>query len=177
MSKPENTNQLLSQFDLKLYDYIVTTDDDITIPDNFIDDMVAIMQMSDFDIAGPAQRLRSYHNHDITRRRVDALARFTNFVEVGPLVVFRGNTFDQVFPLPVNRYGWGVDLLWSKYAKENNWKLGIIDATAIKHLSPAGSTYDWAAAHRELEEFRTENSISLNVDQFDVLGLSFPLSE
>lgn len=163
--KIENSNLLMSSQDLSAYDYVLMTDDDIAIPENFIDDIIAISEIANLDIAGPAQRRRSFHNHAITRRESSGLLRLTNYVEVGPTVLFRSTTFPFVFPLPVTRYGWGVDLLWSKLADQNRWRMGIVDGTPIRHLSPAGSTYDWDAAYAEMEEFRTCNNITLTMDR------------
>lgn len=173
--KIENSNLLLADQELAKYDYVIMTDDDIVVPENFIDDLIAISEISGLNIAGPAQRRRSFHNHDITRREGKGLLRVTNYVEVGPMVLFRSDTFAAVFPLPVTKYGWGVDLLWSKLAARNRWKMGIVDGTPIRHLSPAGSTYDWNAAYTEMEEFRQSNDVALSVDTLAVIehGLRF----
>lgn len=175
LGKPENSNSLITSSDLDSFDYVITTDDDIAVPEHFIDDLIAIVEIADIDIAGPAQRLQSFYNLPITRRENISLARKTNYVEVGPLVIFRSNTFSKIFPFPVTKYGWGVDLLWSKVADENGWSLAIIDGTPIRHLSPAGTTYNWEAAHQEMEDFRKENSIPLSVDNLRVLDYLLPM--
>ena len=169
LSKPENSNKLLEEAGYADFDYVITTDDDITVPDHFIDDFVAIAALADFDIAQPAHRLISFWNHHITRREA-GWARATNFVEVGPLAMFRANTFSRVFPFPVTRFGWGVDLLWSELASRHGWKLGVVDATPIEHLSPAGQLYNWDAAEAELAQFLKDQDVKIDFGSVRVIS-------
>ena len=175
VGRPENLNNLLASRNLDDFDFVITTDDDITLPANFIDDFVAIAELASLDILQPAHRRNSYFNHSLTRREGKSLVKQTNYVEVGPLAMFRAKTFSKVFPFPVTKYGWGIDLLWSKLADENSWKLGVVDATPMRHLSPAGSTYDWDAAYKEMERFRVDNEIPLSIDDLAVLKYEMPV--
>ena len=168
--RPENLNALLASYNIDEFDFVITTDDDIVIPRNFIDDFLAIAEVAKLDIAQPAHRLNSYYNHEITRREDISLVRITNFVEVGPLVMFRANTYPETLPFPITKYGWGIDFLWSNLADKNRWKLGIVDGTPIRHISPAGSTYDFFAAHAEMEQFRADNKLPLSVNGLTVLS-------
>jgi hypothetical protein len=72
--------------------------------------------------------------------------RETSFVEIGPLFAFHADTFDVLLPFPALRFGWGLDAHWSAIAREHRWRMGIIDATPIRHgLRIVASLY----THRE----------------------------
>ena len=38
-------------------------------------------------------------------------------------------------PFPPLRMGWGLDSHWAALARENGWRLGVVDATPIRHES------------------------------------------
>jgi hypothetical protein len=38
-------------------------------------------------------------------------------------------------PFPPLRMGWGLDAHWGGLALEHDWRLGIVDATPIRHES------------------------------------------
>jgi hypothetical protein len=167
--KLENTNILLERFQLEKFDYVITTDDDVLLPPHFADDFLAIMHVAELQIAAPAHRLRSFHNHDITRRVRGSIVRETNFVEVGPVVSFSRRSYENVFPFPELSFGWGVDLLWPKIAAEHGWRIGIVDATPLRHLVPAGSAYKVKGAYAEMDEFKSAHGV--NVDFNDLRTL------
>lgn len=152
-SKFENTNILLSRHDLQSFDWVIMTDDDIEIPENFIDVMLGLAEHASLKICGPAQREHSYWSHQITRRQKSVLLRETNFAEIGPVIAFRREVYDLVFPLPELKYGWGVDIVWPVLARQEGWKVGIIDAVAIRHVQPIGKTYNFLEAKDECEEY------------------------
>lgn len=167
--KLTNTNILLSRFNLDRFDYIITSDDDVSLTAHFLDDMLAIMHLADLQIAAPAHRLRSYHNHDVTRRVSGSIMRETNFVEVGPVAVFSKPVFSHIFPLPELAFGWGLDLLWSKLAEKHGWRMGVVDAAPLRHLARAGSNYDWEGAYAEMKRFKSEHEVTMNFADFRTL--------
>jgi len=79
--------------------------------------------------------------------------RETNFVEIGPFTAFRRETFSAFLPFPDVKMGWGLDVYWSAVAAEHDWRIGVVDATPIMHLHPAGATYRRAEAIAEAERF------------------------
>ena len=63
-------------------------------------------------------------------------------------------TFTELVPFPPLRAGWGLDAHWSAIARAHGWKLGIVDATPVRHgLSQTASSYDRGAAIAEAREF------------------------
>ena len=52
-------------------------------------------------------------------------------------------------PFPPLRFGWGLDLHWAALAAERGWRLGVVDATPVRHetgLVAAGYSNDDAIA-------------------------------
>jgi hypothetical protein len=50
--------------------------------------------------------------------------------------------------------GWGLDAYWGALALEHGWRLGVVDATPIRHSSRVtASAYDRGQALEELRGF------------------------
>ena len=80
--------------------------------------------------------------------------RETRFVEIGPLTAFGRRAAAELLPFPELRFGWGLDLHWAALAAERGWRLGVVDATPVRHESATvGSTYPRAEAEAEAAEF------------------------
>ncbi len=59
--------------------------------------------------------------------------RETGYVEIGPVVALHRTTFEVLLPFPELRAGWGLDAHWAALAQRHGWRLGIVDATPIRH--------------------------------------------
>jgi hypothetical protein len=87
------------------------------------------------------------------------LVRETAFVEIGPVTAFHAATFDTLLPFPPLRVGWGLDAHWSAVARERGWKLGVVDATPVRHgLRTIAAAYDRQDAIDEARRFLTGRS-------------------
>jgi hypothetical protein len=136
------------------FDWILAVDDDLLLPTRFLDRFVALCERFELDLAQPAQSLRSHSAWKVTRRRPASLARETRFVEIGPLSAFGRRAAAELLPFPELRYGWGLDLHWAAVAAERGWKLGVVDATPVRHESAiVGSAYPRADAEAEAADF------------------------
>jgi hypothetical protein len=136
------------------FDWILALDDDLLLPPRFLDRFLALCERFALDLAQPAQSLRSHSAWKVTRRRPASLARETRFVEIGPLTVFGRRAAAELMPFPELRYGWGLDLHWAAVAAERGWRLGVVDATPVRHESAiVGSAYPRADAEAEAAEF------------------------
>lgn len=153
IGKLDNTNILIGRHDIDTFDWIWMTDDDVILPDNFTDDFVAMCEYAQLKVAGPAHRVWSYWSHPVTRRQQGALARVTNYVEVGPVAALHRDTFAEFLPLPSLKFGWGLDQAWPVIADRHGWKIGIVDAAPLQHTSPIGVGYDLAGAVAEAEAY------------------------
>ena len=135
-------------------DWILVVDDDVALPERFLDRMLGVAEHYGFAMAQPAQTLASHAAWAVTRRRRGSLVRAARFVEIGPVTLFRGDAFAELTPFPALRYGWGLDLHWAALARERGWRLGIVDALPVRHeRAPVAGTYSSQEAIAEAREF------------------------
>jgi hypothetical protein len=152
--KFENLNALLERHPSQGYDWLLVIDDDVALPRGFLDAFILLAERFELRLAQPAHRYRSHAAWKVTRRRPASLVRETAFVEIGPVSAFHATTFDTLLPFPPLRIGWGLDAHWSALAREKGWKLGIVDATPVRHESrQIAATYDRADAIEEARQF------------------------
>jgi hypothetical protein len=148
-----NLNRVLERVGLD-FDWILAVDDDLLLPPRFLDRFVALCERFALDLAQPAQTLRSHSAWRVTRRRPASLVRETRFVEIGPLTAFGRRAAAGLLPFPELRFGWGLDLHWAALAADAGWRLGVVDATPVRHESATvGSAYSRAEAEAEAAEF------------------------
>jgi hypothetical protein len=152
--KFENLNALLEQHPLHGYDWLLVVDDDVALPRGFLDSFIFLAERFELRLAQPAHRYRSHAAWKVTRRRPMSLVRETAFVEIGPVCAFHSVTFGTLMPFPPLRAGWGLDAHWSAVARERAWKLGIVDATPVRHgLRTIAAAYDHQDAIAEGRRF------------------------
>ena len=133
--------------------WILVVDDDVRLPPRFLDRFLALCERFQLELAQPAQSQRSHSAWRVTRRRPASLVRETRFVEIGPLTAF-GRRTGELLPFPELRYGWGLDLHWAALAAERGWRLGVVDATPVRHESAlVGSAYRLSDAEAEATGF------------------------
>jgi glycosyltransferase involved in cell wall biosynthesis/Flp pilus assembly protein TadD/SAM-dependent methyltransferase len=152
-------NELLHEDDLSHYDYIVLCDDDVVLPEYFVDSFIAIQSRLEFAIAQPARTLNSYIDHPIVAQHIGVHARETHFVEIGPVVSFHRSVYDFVFPFDlISPMGWGYENVWSHEAIRRILKMGIIDAVCVDHsLRKPVVNYEWNQADKERTAYLEKN--------------------
>jgi hypothetical protein len=152
--KFENLNSLLEQAPAKDADWIVVVDDDVQVPHGFLDRLLFLAERFRFQLVQPALRHTSHAAWRVCRRERWGVAREVQLVEIGPLLAVHRSIAHHLLPFPALRMGWGLDLHWGGLAKERGWRLGIIDATPIRHeLRAVAATYDRQAALDEMRRF------------------------
>jgi GT2 family glycosyltransferase len=134
-------------------DWLLIVDDDIVLPAGFLDAFVLVAERFGLQLAQPAHAFASHAAWPVTRRRPGTLARRTRFVEIGPLTAIHADAFATLLPLPDLKMGWGLDAHWSAAAAAAGLRLGVVDATPIRHLRPIAATYPRAAAEEEAARF------------------------
>lgn len=134
-------------------DWLLLVDDDVALPDGFLDSFLFCCRRLELALAQPAHAYASHAAWSVTRRRPGVLARETRFVEIGPVTAIAARAFPDLLPLPDLQMGWGLDFHWSAVAAERGHRLGIVDATPIRHQSPVAAEYPRDAAVREGEAF------------------------
>jgi GT2 family glycosyltransferase len=150
--KFQNLNALLGGVQPQA-DWLLVCDDDVVLPPRFLDRFLAGAGRAGLKLAQPAHRLNSHTGWRVTRRRLGAIVRETNFVEIGPVTAFQRDTFGVLVPFPDLTMGWGLDVHWAAVAAQHGWPIGVVDATPVLHLNPAADSYPRAAAITEAERF------------------------
>jgi hypothetical protein len=150
----ENLNALLGEHPADGHDWLLVVDDDVELPEGFLDAFVFLAERFELRLAQPAHRHRSHAAFAITRRRAASVVRETAFVEIGPVCAFHATTFETLLPFPPLRAGWGLDAHWSALAAARGWPIGVIDATPVRHgLRRIAASYDRGDAIAEAREF------------------------
>ena len=145
-------NRLLAGVDLALYEYVLAVDDDIEVPQRFLDTFLGLQNHYGFSIAQPARSPDSYLDHPIVQQQ-PFVARQTRFVEIGPVTSFHRSAFQAVLPFDLRSpMGWGYENVWAAAAERSGITRGIIDAVPVRHsLRPPVAYYGW----HEADEQRT----------------------
>ncbi len=148
-------NRLLAEEDLSDYDYVITTDDDIVLPDRFLDLFLGVQAGLGFDLAQPARTLNSHVDHPIVLQQRGVVARRTLFVEIGPLVSFGRELYDLVFPFDeTNPMGWGFENVWAHLLRERDLSEGIVDAVPVDHsIREPVAHYEWSDANADRDRY------------------------
>jgi hypothetical protein len=148
-----NLDALLVDQPAEEHDWLLVLDDDVALPPHFLDRFLVVCERFAFTLAQPAHRHRSHAAWPLTRRRPD-VARVTRFVEIGPVTAFHYDAFAALLPFPPLRMGWGLDAHWAAIARDQGWRVGIVDATPIRHgLRRTASGYANADAVAEARAF------------------------
>lgn len=157
--KYEILNGLIGEMDLREYEYLLTIDDDILLPENFLDRFIALQARLGFAVAQPARTANSYIDHPIVLRQAGVIARQTRFVEIGPVVGFHESAFDLLLPFDLaSPMGWGYENVWSRRLMSQNLKMGIIDLLAVDHsLRRPVENYGWEEADRQRTAYLEKN--------------------
>lgn len=151
-------NRLMEGVDIAAYDFILLCDDDIQLPESFLDRLLDRQRKYDFALAQPARTHDSYTDHPIVEQ-VDGLdGRRTRFVEIGPVVCMRRDAALHLLPLDeTSGMGWGVDFIWPVVMERAKLKMGIIDATPVAHkLRPPVQTYDHSEAVSQMRVYLSD---------------------
>lgn len=164
-------NKLLADEDIDKYDFIIVSDDDISVPDGFIDDYLNLIMQYDFALAQPARTHQSYIDHHFTEQLAGLKARRTRFVEIGPLFSIRNDIFSSFLPFDEDAYmGWGCDFVWPCIIDDLSLKMGIIDSTPVDHSlrKPVGN-YNYDIAKKSFDDYLSKHSHLTKVESFIIL--------
>jgi hypothetical protein len=155
--KFENLNALLAQSPPAGARWVIVIDDDVELPRGFLDRFLLVCERIGLELAQPALTHTSHAAWRVFRRRRWSVARTTRMVEIGPLTAFSAPVAAELLPFPPLRMGWGLDAHWGALALEHGWRLGVVDATPIRHSTRVtASAYDRADALAELQGFLEE---------------------
>ena len=155
-TKFELVNRLLAERPPESSHHVVVADDDAEFKRGSIVSFLDLARQAELDLAQPAHTLRSNISHRITWARPLSQARLTTFVEIGPIFSVSPGWRDRIVPLPEDMgMGWGLELRWMDLQAEG-CRLGIVDATPVRHLARFATAYaadeESARLQRLLEE-------------------------
>jgi len=135
------------------YEFIWVIDDDVDIEHIDPQEFSHVLRMNNVQIAQPAHLPGYKFSHPFTVRAPGThVGRWSNFVEIGPLVVFSQNSYIcawDLFQIDMSA-GWGLDLLWGDFCKFT--KMAIIDRFPMIHVSTA-SIIEMATATKDNENY------------------------
>ena len=148
-------NDILSRMRLDQYAFVVVCDDDIEIPSGFLDRYLERVVRHDLALAQPARTHASYIDHAFVEQLEGLGARWTRFVEIGPLFSVRRDAVPLLLPFDeASPMGWGYDLAWPCVMERAGLKMGIIDATPVDHsLRKPVAYYEHQTATATMERF------------------------
>ncbi len=149
----QNLTAALRAHPLDAVDWLLIVDDDVVLPRGFLDRFLLVAERLDLRMAQPAHAHASHAAWPVTRRHAGAVARETRFVEQGPVLALRRDAAQALAPFPDLQMGWGIDSHWSAAAAERGWRIGVVDATPVRHLQPVAGDYPRDAAIAEAEAF------------------------
>jgi hypothetical protein len=170
-SKFSILNRLLKDIDLSQFDYIVVSDDDVSVQPGFLDTFIGVQQMLGFSICQPARSWTSSIDHKIVRRKSNCLARQTRFVEIGPIFSFDNAVVSSLIPFDLETpMGWGYDFVWPVVVEKLGLKMGIVDETPVDHtLRPRGEIYSSDEAYQQSIAYRRKHFGLIDSEAFVVL--------
>jgi hypothetical protein len=155
-TKFELVNGLLEDAPPGAGDHVVVADDDAVFVRGSIVSFLRKAASADFGLAQPAHVPWSNISHRITWMRPFSNARLTTFVEIGPIFAVAPRWQKCVFPFPDGLgMGWGLELDWMDL-QPRGCRLGIVDSTPIRHLSPYATAYTADAEFEKLTRLLEE---------------------
>ncbi len=151
-------NEVIANEQLSDYDYFMMIDDDISLPEKFIDRFIDLQSKLNFVIAQPARTSNSYIDHPIVEQQRGVIARETHFVEIGPVVSFHKSVYNLILPFDLRSpMGWGYELIWAYRIFRQGLKMGIIDSIPVEHsMRKPVAYYDWEKANKQRDELLKE---------------------
>jgi hypothetical protein len=162
VGKFQNIESAIRTTEIERYEWLLITDDDVEVPDNFLNDLIEYATRCELHIAQPAHRFLSFSTFKVTRRHWNSLVRRTNFVEIGPVTLLHRSVFASILPFPALRWAWGLDFHWAHLAWQRNWRLGVVDAVPLRHLRPIAESYSAGQAANDAKDFLRRTGFDLS---------------
>lgn len=178
ISKFSLLNRLLAGIDLDRYAMLVVVDDDIDLPAGFLDRFLTHQMAYDLTLAQPARTHDSYIDHYFVAQLLGVAARRTRFVEIGPLFCLRHDGFPLLLPFDeAAPMGWGLDFVWPVQLEARGCRLGIIDATPVRHaMRKPVANYDYQQTNEGMLRFLAQSAHLPHALAFRALE-TYPLCE
>jgi hypothetical protein len=170
-------NQLLQDTKLEEFEYVIIIDDDISLPEDFIDRYLSIVSSRGFALSQPARTHNSYIDHYFVAQLMGIESRQTNFVEIGPLCMIHRSAYPLILPLNEEPpMGWGLDFVWPVLLERQGLTMGIVDACPVEHsLRKPVAYYNYKDADSGMQDFLARNEHLSQEQSFNIVT-SFALA-
>ncbi len=164
-------NRLLRPEDLEPYEFVFVCDDDISLPEAFVDRYLDLVVRHDLALAQPARTHESYIDHHLVEQLDGVDARRTRFVEIGPVFSIRRDVYRHLLPFDgASPMGWGYDFVWPVTIERAGLRMGIVDATPVAHeIRKPGAHYGLAAHDRAMKAFLGSRAHLSRAEAFTIL--------
>lgn len=131
--KFELLNELLAPALLAPFDFLLVLDDDVQLPDGFVDRYLELVARHDLALAQPARSHDGVVEHAFAEQMDGLDARLTRFVEPGPVFSVRRDAFGVLLPFDEKSpLGWGYEFVWPVAMEAAGLRMGIVDATPVR---------------------------------------------
>lgn len=164
-------NKMLTREKLDQYDFIIISDDDISLPPRFLDTYLELVQEHDFALCQPARTADSFIDHHFVTQLGGIKARRTRFVEIGPLVSLRRDVVPILLPFDESAHmGWGYDFVWPYLVEKAGLRIGIVDATPVEHsMRKPVKNYSYEEADTSMHDYLSQNPHLSKREAFRIL--------
>jgi hypothetical protein len=164
-------NQILKATELRDFEYVIVSDDDIVLPAGFLDSYLALVSRHNLAVAQPARTHDSYIDHRFVEQLDGINARWTRFVEIGPLFSLHCSAFDYFLPFDeASPMGWGNDFVWPILAEKYSLRMGIVDAVPVAHnLRKPVAYYDYGTSANDMRRHLAEQPHLSKKDAFYIV--------
>jgi hypothetical protein len=147
-----NINRLYHAKPIKEGSWVVLADDDTFFIKGSLAETIDIMKRAAFSLAQPSHSVFGWWTSIFNVSRPLLIARDTNYVEQGPLLIADWMFSKEILPFPDdNDMGWGIEAEWYQ-AKVGRFRSGVIDACRVVHCSRNARTYLAAPEMQRMEE-------------------------
>lgn len=154
-----NFNRLYHSKPVREDAWVVLADDDFLFVRGSLARTINLMKQANFALAQPGQSVLGWWTSLFNIARPLLVARDTNYVEQGPLVIASPEFAKQILPLPESDgMGWGIEAEWYR-KKEYGVRFGIIDDCRIVHWKRNATDYDSAPEMGRLNERLSDSGI------------------
>jgi hypothetical protein len=110
------------------------------------------MEHAGFAFAQPSQSTLGWWTDMFSVSRPLVIARDTNYVEQGPLIIADSVFSKMILPLPESDdMGWGIEAEWYRL-NEGRLRMGIIDSCRVVHCSKTGTAYPIGPEVKRMDE-------------------------
>ncbi len=154
-----NLNRLYNAKPIAEGSFVVVADDDALFVRGGLTKTISLMKRAGFALAQPGQSILGWWTTLFNVSRPLLVARDTNFVEMGPVVIADPLFAKHILPFREDDdMGWGIEAEWYR-AKEGRFRIGIIDDCRVVHWSRNATAYPAGPELQIMRERLSESGI------------------